>query len=174
MKTFSALVLAAILAACASNGPRIGTAQLDELRKGQTTAAAIFKQFGRPNFSSKNIDGTQTAVYIHAEESGAGAAPVLGALSPSSETVTFYFDSAGVLSDYKYSPPATARAAAEPAAKSSPQVAPATAPSAGDAKAPPQAAPATATAAKPASDKSNVPYLWDILRNSTARDPRGQ
>ncbi len=175
MKTLLTAALAALLLGCASSGPKIEATKLDELRKGKTTAAEIYKQFGRPNFLSKNMDGSQTAVFVHAEGAGANVAPFIGALSASTETVTFNFDPAGVLTDYKYSPPVEVRTSAEPAAKSAAPVTPAAA-TATSTAAPGASAPVAKTtppeAAKPVERKSGTPYLWDILRNSTAKDPR--
>ena len=138
MKTILLAVLLLVLHGCATTSTKIEPQKLQELRKGQTTAATVYQQFGRPDFLSRNMDGSQTAFYIHTQKP-ADATPVIGALSASSETVTFYFDAAGLLSDFKYSP------------------ASATSPTAVDAA---------------ANGKPSAPYLWDILRSSTAKDPR--
>ena len=100
MKKLLAAALIAVLSGCITNGPKIDSARLEEFRVGQTTATQIFSQFGRPNFLSKNMDGTQTAVYVHAEDG-----PVVGTLAGTAETVTFSFDDRGVLSEVKYRPP---------------------------------------------------------------------
>jgi hypothetical protein len=167
-KTFVAGLLL-ILTGCATSGPKIEATRLTELRKGETTATEIYAQFGRPNFLSKNIDGSQMAVYIR---SNGGSA-----LSSASETVTFNFTPAGVLSDYKYSPPASSRnvtaPAGAPAAQATPEPAnagkPLTATAAGSTTA---VTNAPAPAANTSDGKSNVPYLWDILRDSAPSDPR--
>lgn len=175
MPNMQKLILAGlllVLSACATNGPKIEATRLTELRAGQTTATEIFKEFGRPNFLSKNMDGSQMAVYIRSDSGSA--------FSSSSETVTFNFTPAGVLSDYKYSPPAasrnTATPSATPAAPSAPDTAntakPATATAAGTTTASTTATTTPAPAAKSSDSKSNVPYLWDILRDSAPSDPR--
>lgn len=164
---FAGLLFA--LTACATNGPRIEPTRLTELRKGDTTAAEIFREFGRPNFLSKNMDGSQMAVYIHSDNGSP--------LSSGSETVTFSFTPAGVLSDYKYSPPAASRGATAPVAapagsetavttKSATEATPAIT----DATAANPPAPATAASAN--VHKSTAPSLWDILRDSSPSDPR--
>lgn len=165
------LILAGLLlalTACATNGPKIEAARLSELRKGVTTAKEIYKEFGQPNFLSKNIDGTQTAVYVHTAESN--SAPVLGIMSAQSETVTFSFDAKGVLADFKYSgAAATARETTPVAQNPAPVASRASPPPAGTV----QSGAESAGAAKSPA-KKEIPYLWDILRSSTARDPRGQ
>jgi len=177
MLTMQKLILAGLLlalAACATSGPKIEATRLTELRKGETTANEIFKQFGRPNFLSKNLDGSQMAVYVRSDSGSA--------FSSGTESVTFNFTPAGVLSDYKYSPPASSRnvaaPATAPATPAAPEAAttakPATAATTGTATAATAAtaAPAPAPATKSSDGKSNVPYLWDILRDSAPSDPR--
>ena len=174
MPAMQKLIIAGLLlalAACATSGPKIEATRLTELRKGETTANEIFKQFGRPNFLSKNLDGSQMAVYVRSDSGNA--------FSSGTESVTFNFTPAGVLSDYKYSPPASSRSVAAPStAPAAPETTtaakPATATTTGTATAA-TAAPATpapAPAAKSSDGKSNVPYLWDILRDSSPSDPR--
>jgi len=161
----SGLLLA--LTACATNGPKIEPSRLTELRKGETTAKEIFREFGQPNFLSKNMDGSQLAVYIRSDNGNP--------LSSGSETVTFNFTPAGVLSDYKYSPPGSSRNVAAPSAAPAAQTAPDTANAAKTAKG---AAPGATTAvtaapaAKSSDGKSDMPYLWEILRDSAPSDPR--
>ena len=169
MKTILLAVIVLVLHGCATTSTKIEPQKLQELRKGQTTAATVYQQFGRPDFLSRNMDGSQTAFYIHTQKP-ADATPVIGALSASSETVTFYFDAAGLLSDFKYSPAgATSPTAVTPAAKPSAAAGAATVGAAGayvNAPAP------AATADAAANGKPSAPYLWDILRSSTAKDPR--
>jgi hypothetical protein len=94
------------LCGCASTGAKIDTAQLNEVRKGQTTVTEIVKRFGRPNVLSKNWDGTQTAAYAN---TGGGSdsgtmMPLMGAMVAGTggvDSVIFYFDANGVLADYK-------------------------------------------------------------------------
>ena len=183
MKKLLAAALIAVLSGCITNGPKIDSARLEEFRVGQTTATQIFSQFGRPNFLSKNMDGTQTAVYVHAEDG-----PVVGTLAGTAETVTFSFDDRGVLSELKYRPPGAARPAPDATARSLPPSTTGNAPAAGTAAAPSGTATAAAAntagsqtagvkpaaAARPAETGSNVPYLWDILRSTNGRDPRSQ
>ena len=92
---------------CASSGAKIDTDQLTEIRKGQTTVAEIVRRFGRPNVLSKNWDGTQTAAYANTGGgSDAGTLlPLMGAVVAGARTsvdsVIFYFDTSGMLTDYK-------------------------------------------------------------------------
>ncbi len=105
MKTGLTAVLVLVLSACASSGTRIDSSQLNEIRKGQTTVTEIVKKFGRPNLLSKNWDGTQTAAYATAEgrSDAASLLPLMGAVvgGGGTDSVIFYFDSGGVLTDYK-------------------------------------------------------------------------
>ena len=165
MKTLLLAVCLLALTGCAGTGGKIEAGKLQELRRGQTTAEAVYKQFGRPDFLSRNMDGTQTAFYIRSMPA-TDPTPVIGALTASSETVTFYFDAAGVLSDYKYSPPATSRSSVG-AAGAAPAAAGGAAAGAGGAASATSSAPASRSDGKP-----SAPYLWDILRSSTSKDPR--
>lgn len=186
MKTWLTAIALAFLFGCSTSGPKINPAQLTELRIGQTTATEIYQQFGRPSFLSRNTDGTQTAVYVRNEDGSAGG--MLGSLSGATETVTMSFDSKGLLSSYKYSPPASARTTGEtrsvteaPAKPASTSSAAGAAPASAAATAPAAAAPQVAGAKAaplevppPSGKKSNAPYLWDILRNSGPSDPRNR
>lgn len=100
MKTYLIAALSLALTACAGSSPRIDPARLNELQKGQTTVAEVVRQFGRPSVLLKNPSGTQTAIYVHNDgQSGTTMVPLV-AIDPA-DSVTFYFDTNGVLTDYK-------------------------------------------------------------------------
>jgi hypothetical protein len=107
MKLYLLAALSLMVIGCASNGPKIDAARLSEIRKGETTVADVVSRFGRPSILSKNMSGTQTAVYMYAEGRSDATAFVslVGALSGSAnanvDSVIFHFDVNGVLSDYK-------------------------------------------------------------------------
>jgi len=160
------MALILVLGGCATSGTRIEPAQLDQVRKGQTTVADIVKRFGRPNLLSKNWDGTQTAAYANAEGRSDAAAllPLMGAVvgGSNADSVIFYFDASGVLTDYKTTQTATTRAAqtsvVEPAQTGT-------------------GAPAQTTAARPATTRPAAPKRHDGLPfwlPSEIRDPRQQ
>jgi outer membrane protein assembly factor BamE (lipoprotein component of BamABCDE complex) len=125
MKIYLLAVTVLALSGCAGSGTKIDAAQLDEVRRGQTTVADIVRRFGRPNFFSKNWDGTQTAAYAHSDgRSDAGTLlPLMGAVVAGAEagvdSVIFNFDANGVLTDYRTTQAAAAGSArasvAEPA-----------------------------------------------------------
>jgi outer membrane protein assembly factor BamE (lipoprotein component of BamABCDE complex) len=100
MKTCLIAAMSLILTACAGSSPRIDPARLSELQKGQTTVAEIVRQFGRPGILSKNPDGTQWALYVHSDGQSVTTMVPLLATAPV-DSVTFYFDTNGVLTDYK-------------------------------------------------------------------------
>ena len=116
MKKGPLAVLILLLSGCASTGAKIDTAQLNEIRKGQTTVAEIIRKFGRPNLLSKNWDGTQTVAYANTEgQSDSGTLlPIMGAVvagaSSGVDSVIFYFNTNGVLTNYKTTQTAAARA----------------------------------------------------------------
>jgi hypothetical protein len=95
------------LIGCASSVPRIDASRLNELKRGETTITEVVGRFGRPSILSKNIDGTQTAAYMHAEgrSDAASFVPLVTALvgktEANVESVIFNFDVKGVLSDYR-------------------------------------------------------------------------
>jgi outer membrane protein assembly factor BamE (lipoprotein component of BamABCDE complex) len=167
MRTVLLMAVMLALVGCASSGTRIEPAQLDQVRKGQTTVADIVKRFGRPNFLSKNWDGTQTAAYANADGRSDSAAllPLMGAVvgGTGTDSVIFYFDASGVLTDYKTTQTAAAKAAqasvAEPAQTGF-------------------GAPAPAASNKPVSPRPAAPQRADglpfWLPPSETRDPHQQ
>jgi hypothetical protein len=153
------------LCGCASTGAKIDPAQLNEVRKGQTTVAEIVNKFGRPNLLSKNWDGTQTAAYANtggAPDSGT-LLPLMGAVvagaGKSVDSVIFYFDAKGVLTDYKSMQAANEATAQQaqpaPASAAAPPATGVTPPAQTTAGKP---APARTEAAKKSSDKSALPW----------------
>jgi hypothetical protein len=90
MKILTALLLTASLAGCAGSGLKFDPGQLGTLQRGQTTASEIYQRFGRPDLLSRNMDGSQTAVYLHADEAGTGSA-----------TTILSMDEKGTLREYK-------------------------------------------------------------------------
>jgi hypothetical protein len=107
MRLYLLAALGLALIGCASSGPKIDAPRLSEMRKGQTTISEIVREFGRPSILSKNIDGTQTAAYMHVEGRSDAAAFVsltttlVGNTDANVDSVIFYFDDKGVLSDYR-------------------------------------------------------------------------
>jgi len=79
----------------------IDSARLGEVQKGRTTASDVIRQFGTPSVYSKNLDGTQFAIYVHAEPNADRTALVPLLSGASRDSVTFYFDTRGVLTDVK-------------------------------------------------------------------------
>ena len=162
MKNPVAAVLIFALFGCASSSSKIDAARLGEVRKGQTTASEIVAQFGRPSMLSKNMDGTQTAIYVNADgKTGASVVPAVGLLGSNAETVTFYYDDKGVLTDYKVTQPRTNAATPDSAAQT-PQ-ATAVAPDA-------TSKPTRAGAAQPAKGATTL-NLPSLLPSAT-KDPR--
>jgi hypothetical protein len=118
MKLVLIATLALTLMACAASSPRIDPARIDALKEGQTTVDEVVRQFGRPGVISRNPDGTQSAIYLYGAEGQSGTTMVpLIATSPADST-TFYFDTKGVLTDYKIKE--TERAAPAQAAAATP------------------------------------------------------
>lgn len=166
MRTVLLMTVIVALGGCASSGRTIELAQLDQVRKGQTTVADIVKRFGHPNFLSKNWDGTQTAAYANAEGRSEAAAllPLMGAVvgGISADSVIFYFDASGVLTDYKTTQTAATKAAQARVAEAAQTGSGAPGPVAGN---------------KPASPRPATPQRPDGLPfwlPSEIRDPRQQ
>lgn len=161
MKIYLLAIAVLALSGCASSGTKIDAAQLEEVRRGQTTVTDIVRRFGRPNFLSKNWDGTQTAAYARSEgRSDAGTLlPLMGAVVAGADTsvdsVIFYFDASGVLTDYK-----TTQAAATTSARATATAEPAQAGS---------YAPAPTRINKPAPTRPDGLPFW---LPSEIRDPR--
>jgi hypothetical protein len=143
-----------LLTACAGTTARIEPAKLNEVQKGVTTVTEITRQFGRPSVLSKNPDGTQTAVYIYNDPKTTGTAMVTLLANEPRDSVTFNFDTKGLLTDVKTTeakPAAAEPAKSAPAASAQP-VAASTAPAATSST---QPATAAQTAAKPAPSNTN-------------------
>src|SRR3954471_14737161 len=100
MKTFLAAVMALTFAGCAATTAKIEPARLSELQKGRTTFDEVVHRFGRPSVISRNPGGDQSATYYFSN--GGEAMVTLMAATPKDST-TFYFDTKGVLTDYKAS-----------------------------------------------------------------------
>jgi hypothetical protein len=105
MKVYLCAIAALALTGCAAKGTPIDVAGLSELRRGETTLAEVVQRYGRPNFLSKNWDGTQTAAYARSDERGDAATllPLVAGVVAGSDTggVIFYFDARSVLVNYK-------------------------------------------------------------------------
>lgn len=122
MKTVLVVMLSLVLAACAGTTPRIDPARLSEVQKGKTTVDDVVRQFGKPSVHSRNTDGTQSATYVHGDPRSSESTVVPLIATTPRDSVAFYFDAKGLLTDVKTtqataSDPAAAQAkAATPAA----------------------------------------------------------
>ena len=101
MKTALIIALAATLAACAASSPRIDPARMSALKAGQTTFEEVVRQFGRPSVVSNNLDGTRSAIYLYDKPGESGTAMVSLISTSPADSTTFYFDTKGVLTEYK-------------------------------------------------------------------------
>lgn len=98
-----------LLGACVATTPRIDEPRLREVRAGTTSYPEIVKHFGTPSLLSKNPDGTSFATYIYAEPGDKGNAIVPLVAGVHRDSVTFHFDTRGLLADVKM----TSRSGAE-------------------------------------------------------------
>jgi hypothetical protein len=151
MKTLFVAALSLALFACAGSAPRIDPARVSALHKGQTTVDEVVRQFGRPSVLSKNVDGTQSAFYLHGNDGQSGTAMVSLLASNSVDSTTFYFDTKGVLTDYKITQ--AAKSAPAEAAKAAPAEA---------------AKPLTTDTAKAAPAESTKPGATQATTSKTA------
>jgi outer membrane protein assembly factor BamE (lipoprotein component of BamABCDE complex) len=99
------VVLAALTGCvgCVSSGTRVDADQLAQFKAGVTTESEIVSKLGPPNNSMTQPDGTRIDMYIHTamKQNAANFIPYMGLFkggaSTDTETVTFTFDSRGVL-----------------------------------------------------------------------------
>ena len=158
--------LAMLLAACASSGPRIDPAQLSGLRQGETTVNEVLKRFGRPSVLSKNMDGTQTAAYMWAEDrTNAGAlVPLMSAWAGKADAdvdaVIFRFDTNGRLTGYQIAQAASNESDPAPTVQAAPTAPGAPTGQAGSAAAQPRSTPQTDAA--PQSGKASTRKPWSF------------
>jgi hypothetical protein len=155
MKTILAAAIAFALMACAASAPRIDAARISALKPGVTTFDEVVRQFGKPSVTSRNPDGTQTAVYLHGADGQSGTTIVPLVAGTPADSTTFYFDSKGVLTDSKIKE--AVRAAPSPAPAST-LAQPASAPAGATAMTKSAAPPAPATAKTPPAP--NVTERW--------------
>lgn len=105
-RLYLSMLLTIGLFGCAAGAPKIDEATLNELERGRTTLAQVIGRFGRPSVLSRNIDGTQTAAYMHAggRSSTPAVVPLIAAMAGKSsanlDATIFSFDTGGVLTDY--------------------------------------------------------------------------
>lgn len=153
------MVAAAALAlsACVATTPRIEEARLQEVRAGTTSYTQIVKHFGTPSLLSKNPDGTSFATYVHADPGASPSAIVPLVAGQHRDSVTFHFDSRGLLTDVRV----TSRTGMEARPLDRTEEAVATPPSVASgasaaAKSPPSAASTSAT------QKKSGGWLWRL------------
>jgi outer membrane protein assembly factor BamE (lipoprotein component of BamABCDE complex) len=101
MKTRLTVAACLMLVACAASTPKIDPARLNEVQKGSSTVDDVVRLFGRPSVLSKNTDGTQSAMYLHGDGPSGGTGFVTLVDIVPKDSVTFSFDSRGVLSNIK-------------------------------------------------------------------------
>jgi len=175
MKTCLIAALSLVLAACAASTPRIDPARMAALKPGQTTVDEVVRQFGRPSVISRNVDGTQSATYMYGAEGSTGTTMVSLLANASTDSTTFYFDTKGILTDYKNHETERTAPAPTPAAVATPAVAtpaavaqPATAQASSDKTAPPKAA--AQPVAQPAPKNPLPPNVTDRWPGSTTEN----
>jgi hypothetical protein len=101
MKSLLPVVLAAALSACVATTPRIESGRLVEVHRGKTTVDEVVKRFGTPSVVSRNPDGTQFATYVHADPDADPKAVVPLVVGVLRDSVTFHFDTKGLLTEVK-------------------------------------------------------------------------
>lgn len=90
-----------MLTACVATTPRIEPGRLGEVHKGKTTIDHVTSRFGTPSLVSRNPDGTQFATYFHAEPGADPKAVVPLVAGVPRDSVTFHFDTKGLLTEVK-------------------------------------------------------------------------
>jgi len=101
MKSLLLALLAAALSACVATTPRIDAGRLAEVHRAKTTVHEVVKRFGTPSIVSRNPDGTQFATYVHADPDADPKAVVPLVAGVMRDSVTFHFDTQGLLTDVK-------------------------------------------------------------------------
>lgn len=100
-RAIAALLSSMMLSACVATTPRIEAERLREVRTGATSYNDIVKHFGTPSLVSKNPDGTSFATYVHADPGASSKEVVPLVAGVFRDSVTFHFDTKGLLSDVK-------------------------------------------------------------------------
>ena len=101
MKSLLLVLTVAALSACVATTPRIDAERLGEVQRAKTTVQEVVKRFGTPSIVSRNPDGTQFATYVHAAPDADPKAIVPLVAGVMRDSVTFHFDTRGLLTDVK-------------------------------------------------------------------------
>lgn len=105
MNRFLALLVAALLAACAATGVKVTDRQLGALHKGETTVEQAVAALGAATTRSRSTDGSVTLQYVYAEATVRAASfiPIVGAFAGGTDVrtnmATLRFDPRGKLID---------------------------------------------------------------------------
>lgn len=153
-RLLTAWALLMLLSACVATTQRIEEGRLKEVRAGATSYAEIVKHFGKPSLLSKNPDGTSFATYVYADPEAKGNTIVPLVAGVNRDSVTFHFDTRGLLADVRM----TSRSGAE--ARPLQEVADSAATPAAASK-PGAAAPSSSPAASAAPAKSRG-WIWRL------------
>lgn len=109
MRAATILLAVAVISGCVSSGTNVSDAQIQEIQKGKTTYNEVLSIMGKPDITSKDSDGTRTAIYSysHSQVDGKSFIPFAGAFiggaHGQSKTVEITFDSNNVVKDYSVS-----------------------------------------------------------------------
>ena len=96
-------VIACAALACVSSGTKVTQTQLSEFHVGATTEGQILAELGPPTTTATFTDGSKMDIYAHtaAHANAASYVPVVGLFAGgakgNSQSVTFNFDSKGIL-----------------------------------------------------------------------------
>jgi outer membrane protein assembly factor BamE (lipoprotein component of BamABCDE complex) len=106
MKQAATLLAALALAGCVSSGTQVTEEQAGQFQKGITTEQEVIAKLGTPNATTRQSDGSAVIVYtyVRARPNAVDFVPIVGLLAggatAQANTVTFTFDSSGVLKSY--------------------------------------------------------------------------
>ena len=99
----ASVLISCLAAGCISSGTKVTEEQQAQFKVGVTSEAEVIAKLGPPNNVATRPDGVKVDTYRHVDMSmnAAGFVPVvgifLGGKKQTSDTVTFMFDTRGVL-----------------------------------------------------------------------------
>lgn len=95
-------MLALAIGGCTGSGTRVSEQQAGQFEKGKTTRAAVILSLGQPSQSTALPDGSSTISYVYVAPAmdARNVAQLATGSSNKTETTTFTFDKAGLLTGY--------------------------------------------------------------------------